>query len=54
MSQNIETKAKITDALRFNTLLGNLSVIFTSEMIQEDTYFNTHTSKRLKHKNIDN
>lgn len=54
MSQNIETKAKITDILKFHNLLENLGATFVSEMIQEDTYFNTQTSKRLKLRNIDN
>lgn len=54
MSQNIETKAKITDILRSRILLENLVTTFTSKMIQEDTYFNTQTSKRLKFRNIDN
>lgn len=54
MSQNIETKARISNITTFNRLVEKLAPSFTSKMIQEDIYFNTQTSKRLKLRNIDN
>jgi predicted adenylyl cyclase CyaB len=54
MSQNIEIKAETINIKRLYSLLENLGATFVSEMIQEDTYFNTQTSKRLKLRNIDN